>query len=1588
MLRWFGPSVLLHILFVFFCCAGVFDVTPLHAKSTALYERLNQESPEEFVHLHLLHNVDLSTGTLSLKASDALLLGADPISLVRTYENPASTDIGVDAKKLSLGGGWWIPLDPAWRMAQQSTTLTTIDIPTLNPRVIRYSLKLAEKKISDTTRVLQLSSREGPLCRYSFVRASKDEPFQLREVQKTGEDPTFYTYQPHPLTKQPLLATITQGGVLHSRYTYDTKGRVIELWHPLGETETLVLALSCRYEETSNGMCVHCEDAEGAMWRYHFSKKQQLTAIDTLLHATVLRTERFTWQNDHLIEYSIHNGKNAIAKRYFSYTEEGKCASSVLVGNLTGMGANTFSMDSQEGTETITTMYTYDGLGRLIKKQTEEITYLFEYHGASSLTKAEYTLKNGTPIQRSFTSYDQEGNCLRSIHDDGSSMDPNSLTGVTKRAIISQTVYTGPKGKGLPQCIDALHLDVETNEEKLDHTWICLYDTQGHLIQRQECNEKGELFTAISYAYDAQGRLVVEEQLEGPTYTYIHSPRCIQILCCQKSGSSSATYSYDFAGHLLREEKESPTGSTSSKYRYSPFGWRVEQEDTLGNITTFQYDVLGRKILEKRAAILGPNDEARTPRLEWDYDLLDRPLRYVDPDGYATTISCTLYGHPYHKEYPDGTVEDMRYSPSGTLLHTRDRTGQEKIAPPNTSFSHASADPSYTDTNSTPPPLLASTKREKVRNSLGQWVYQDHRTEEGLVKISTYDALHQLIAHEEHDIHGHVRLHKKRYSCSGRPILEQWFHDKNANASVYTIQRAYGPMGRLEKVIEGVGTDRERQMLYHYDKEGRLDCITKPNGCQIHYTYDQHGHIATMHASDRTLSYAYRYDEKNNPIAIDNLLDGTTLKRYYDEEGRLLEEKLPSGHRFVYQYDAQGRLQDLTLPDGTHTCYAYDANGLQSITRQDTSGTTRYTQQLIRNKETGQLEATELPHQLGEVSYARDSAGKRNGLSSPFFEQTFVFAADSPTTLASEQRKDPAGTYSTTYRHDAWQQLVEEHSEGSEASQTQIYDYDALGNRIARNQKPSQFHANNDLDHTSNTHYTYDQNGNRVRSEAPLGIFLYEYDALNRLILIEQPEQSRTTYSYDPLHRRNKRTSWVWDSTKQTWQPQEQEIFLYQGNLEVGTVDQEGKTVLRILMPDTPSESGAMVAIEHQGHLYIPLQDLHGSATVLLHAETRQPVEYYRRDAFGQEQLYQVKDNSEHALVDASQVINPWRMEGKRHDAESGLIYYGQRFYDPSTGMWLTKDPLGLCDGPQDSLFVQNNPLHRTDLHGLFSLSKLWNTLSEYTLVTVDALHQTADNVLNFLLHDHKIISTLQRDLMFVRGMCARLISEPILAACDFYTTQPNSGVYGNGELSNSIRFSYVNGILNTEAGVFRTLKQLSDLHGGVNIHYTYRPTEGWTLDLLKAILVLKGYTSPTAISLVGLWRELIEEMGGVEGGGTIIHYAHSLGSAETNSAQSILTSAEKRKLRIFTFGSPILIQDTGFASVTNYVSRLDMVSLFDPYRYFAGLIGRKETNIVFIGSYWGLPLLDHYIDHKNYMRVLRGLGKFFTHGVHDCQAT
>ena len=70
-------------------------------------------------------------------------------------------------------------------------------------------------------------------------------------------------------------------------------------------------------------------------------------------------------------------------------------------------------------------------------------------------------------------------------------------------------------------------------------------------------------------------------------------------------------------------------------------------------------------------------------------------------------------------------------------------------------------------------------------------------------------------------------------------------------------------------------------------------------------------------------------------------------------------------------------------------------------------------------------------------------------------------------------------------------------------------------------------------------------------------------------------------------------------------------------------------------------------------------------------------------------------------LQGSDQTAPRYGYTGREHDAESGLTYYRARHYDPQTGTFLQRDPIGFAAGDLNTYaYVRNNAILHIDPSG------------------------------------------------------------------------------------------------------------------------------------------------------------------------------------------------------------------------------------------------------------------------------------------------
>jgi len=119
---------------------------------------------------------------------------------------------------------------------------------------------------------------------------------------------------------------------------------------------------------------------------------------------------------------------------------------------------------------------------------------------------------------------------------------------------------------------------------------------------------------------------------------------------------------------------------------------------------------------------------------------------------------------------------------------------------------------------------------------------------------------------------------------------------------------------------------------------------------------------------------------------------------------------------------------------------------------------------------------------------------------------------------------------------------------------------------------------------------------------------------------------------------------------------------------------------IRLLATNSTNSSQAGIFYVHNDHLGTPRVITDDQQTVVWQA-------HY--DPFGK------------ASITTETIVNNIRFPGQYFDAESGLYYNYYRYYDPTTGRYITSDPIGLAGGLNTYGYVDGNPLGFIDPFGL-----------------------------------------------------------------------------------------------------------------------------------------------------------------------------------------------------------------------------------------------------------------------------------------------
>ena len=294
-------------------------------------------------------------------------------------------------------------------------------------------------------------------------------------------------------------------------------------------------------------------------------------------------------------------------------------------------------------------------------------------------------------------------------------------------------------------------------------------------------------------------------------------------------------------------------------------------------------------------------------------------------------------------------------------------------------------------------------------------------------------------------------------------------------------------------------------------------------------------------------------------------------------------------------------------------------------------------------------------------------------------------------------------------REEVREARTEQLSSGAEMTdRRRAWTYDAAWNRTAETRggvtvTNGTINALNQLTAQTggtSTSVTYRDNGNVAEDNG----WEYTFDAENRLSGMRQRSggTQRLEFRYDYVGRRIEKKVFA---TLAATTPTQHVKYVYDGwNLIAEVNGATPDTVLRTFTWGLDASEtlggaggvGGLLRMEEGNTSYYPVYDPSHNVTGLLRVEAGVAtlVASYQYGPFG-EKLG--ADWAAPGFVDR----NPFRFSTKYTDVETGLVYYGHRYYDPKLGRFLGRDPLGEAGGNNLYGFVKNNPVNRWDILGM-----------------------------------------------------------------------------------------------------------------------------------------------------------------------------------------------------------------------------------------------------------------------------------------------
>ena len=515
-----------------------------------------------------------------------------------------------------------------------------------------------------------------------------------------------------------------------------------------------------------------------------------------------------------------------------------------------------------------------------------------------------------------------------------------------------------------------------------------------------------------------------------------------------------------------------------------------------------------------------------------------------------------------------------------------------------------------------------------------------------------------------------------------------------SGVSVNRVYDSQFRLSRIELAQSGVTQTRER---FVYDPISWLDYAVEENADgsvelrRYDYTFQAGtpfvGSVAYFEASSPLMTQNYSHDSLGRLSGASAVLAGG-----------------PTAYGVNYQFDPNyDRRTEADLADGTKWNFGYNNRSeVTSGKRQLASGAKaggeqfEYTFDDIGNRIQTKAGGDAAGNNLRSASY---TANALNQISQRGVPESLWLVGDAPSALTllgavSGSAGVPPAQAFTIQRQENGRFFGEAPVDNSSDP---VYARMTIAGK--NGSTLADFHTGYKFTPKTPENFTYDDDGNLTGD----GQWTYTWDAENQLTRMVSATQvgppMRIDFKYDWMGRRISKT--VWNNTGGTGTPALDERFVY-----------DGWNLIAILNSQSAILDSFIWGLDLSGTMQ-GAGGVGGLLSMTVHSGPQAGTYYYGYNGNGNV-MGLVKANgiiaAQYEYGPFGEVIrstgpmakaNPFRFSTKYQDDESELLYYGRRYYTPSTGTWLSRDNIEERGGVNLYGFVLNNPVLRFDIHGL-----------------------------------------------------------------------------------------------------------------------------------------------------------------------------------------------------------------------------------------------------------------------------------------------